>query len=127
MMAAADMMRYPPLRRRANDGLLAARMALRPQLLDSGRAFMLLGTLVLTWWHHHLAAPEHELAAFIFWLLGAGLAMLALVAGQFPRLAAAGAALARALAATCSVASDPDPGRRRTSQLLITNITAEHA
>lgn len=36
-------------------------------------------------------------AAFVLWLLGTGLTTLALVAGQFPRLAAAGAALARAL------------------------------
>ncbi|KAF8705811.1 hypothetical protein HU200_031019 [Digitaria exilis] len=41
---------------------------------------------------------EHVVfAAFVLWLLGTGLTTLALVAGQFPRLAAAGAALARAL------------------------------
>ena len=70
-------------------------------LTDSGRVLMLLGTIVIT---HQLglreAAPsnaEHLLLAFILWLLGAALAMLSLVARRFPRLAAAGAALVRAL------------------------------
>nr|CAB3476026.1 unnamed protein product [Digitaria exilis] len=94
MAAAGNDIHYPPLRRANNDSLLPLWMRRRGQLLDSGRAFMLLGALVLTSWHHHLAAPEHALAAFVLWLLGAGLAMLALVAGQFPRLAATGAALA---------------------------------
>nr|CAB3471997.1 unnamed protein product [Digitaria exilis] len=98
MAAEGNGIRYPPLRRANNDGLLPLWMRRRGQLLDSGRAFMLLGALVLTSWHHHLAAPEHVVvAAFVLWLLGAGLAMLALVAGQFSRLATAGAALARAL------------------------------
>ncbi|OEL16209.1 hypothetical protein BAE44_0022772 [Dichanthelium oligosanthes] len=76
-----------------------ARRGVPQQLRDSGRAFMLLAALVLTW--HQLASascnPEHVLAAFIVWLLGAALAMLSLVAPQFPRLAAACAALSRAL------------------------------
>ena len=70
-------------------------------LADSGRVLMLLGTIVIT---HQLGAREaacsnagHLLLAFILWLLGAALAMLSLVARRFPGLAAAGAALARAL------------------------------
>ena len=39
----------------------------------------------------------HLLLAFILWLLGAAIAMLSLVARRFPTLAAAGAALVRAL------------------------------
>ena len=39
----------------------------------------------------------HLLLAFIVWLLGAALAVLSVVARRFPRLAAAGAALSRAL------------------------------
>ena len=73
----------------------------RQLLADSGRVLMLLGTIVIT---HQLglseAAPSnagHLLLAFILWLLGAALAMLSVVARRFPRLAAAGAALARAL------------------------------
>jgi hypothetical protein len=73
----------------------------RQLLADSGRVLMLLGTIVIT---HQLglseAAPSnagHMLLAFILWLLGATLAMLSLVARRFPGLAAAGAALARAL------------------------------
>ncbi|XP_062229144.1 uncharacterized protein LOC133926969 [Phragmites australis] len=70
-------------------------------LIDSGRVIMLLGAIVLT---HQLGTDaaasgnaEHVLLAFVLWLLGAALAMLSLVARQFPRLAAAGANLARAL------------------------------
>ena len=73
----------------------------RQLLADSGRVLMLLGTIVIT---HQLGAreaasgnAEHLLLAFILWLLGATLAMLSLVARRFPGLAAAGAALARAL------------------------------
>ena len=70
-------------------------------LADSGRVLMLLGTIVIT---HQLglseAAPSnagHLLLAFILWLLGVALATLSLVVRRFPRLAAAAAALARAL------------------------------
>ncbi|CAO2205374.1 unnamed protein product [Urochloa humidicola] len=105
-MAAPPEMRYR--RRAANDGgggdLLPPRMdrrrgVLRQQLLDSGRVLMMLGALVLTWRRRLVSCcnPEHVLAGFALWLLGVALATLSLVAGQFPRLAAAGAALARAL------------------------------
>ncbi|CAL4958588.1 unnamed protein product [Urochloa decumbens] len=104
-MDAHNMMRYPPRRANDDDNLLPARMGMggrralaQPQLLDSaGCAFMLLATIVFTW--HQLAGcdPEYVLAAFVLWLLGAALAMLSVVSRQFPRLAAAGEALARAL------------------------------
>jgi len=108
MMAAAAPpgMGYP---RRANGGggggenlLVPARVGrgrggVARQLLDSGRAFMVLGALVLTRRRLARCNAEHVLAGFALWLLGAGLAMLSLVAAQFPGLAAAGAALATAL------------------------------
>ena len=85
----------------AMDGRAAAIDRHQRLLIDSGRVLMLLGTIVIT---HQLglseAAPSnagHMLLAFILWLLGATLAMLSLVARRFPGLAAAGAALARAL------------------------------
>ncbi|CAL4965642.1 unnamed protein product [Urochloa decumbens] len=107
-MAALPEMRYHRdggggniLPARLDDGHRRRRRGgLRRQLLDTGRAMMMLGALVLTW-RRRLAAccnPEHALAGFALWLLGVALATLSLVAGQqFPRLAAAGAALARAL------------------------------
>ena len=70
-------------------------------LADSGRVLMLLGTIVIT--HQQglrKATPgnaRHLLLAFILWLLGVALATLSLVVRRFPRLAAAAAALARAL------------------------------
>ena len=107
MMAAAapPEMGYP---RRANGGgggenlIVQARVGrgrggVARQLLDSGRAFMVLGALVLTRRRLARCNAEHVLAGFALWLLGAGLAMLSLVAAQFPGLAAAGAALATAL------------------------------
>ncbi|RCV24941.1 hypothetical protein SETIT_5G126600v2 [Setaria italica] len=110
MAAPPEMRGYP---RGANDGgggenLLLAWMGDRRrrrrrgggvprQLRDSSRALMMLGALVLTWRRVARCNPEHVLAGFALWLLGAGLAMLSLVAGQFPRLAATGAGLARAL------------------------------
>ena len=99
MMAAAAPaeMGYP---RRANGGgggenlIVQARVGrgrggVARQLLDSGRAFMVLGALVLTWRRLARCNAEHVLAGFALWLLGAGLAMLSLVAAQFPGLAAA--------------------------------------
>jgi len=89
-----------------DDGLLLAwierrRRGLQQQLLDSGRACMLLGALVLTWdlqFTRASSSPEHVLlAGFVLWLLGAALAMLSLVSRRFPRLAVAGAALLTAL------------------------------
>ncbi|RLN24051.1 hypothetical protein C2845_PM07G36540 [Panicum miliaceum] len=85
MAAAAPLeMGYP---RRANGGggdLLPARVdrGVARQLLDSGRAFMLLGALVLTWRRLARCKAEHVLAGFALWLLGAGLATLSLVAAQ---------------------------------------------
>jgi hypothetical protein len=77
------------------------RRGLQQQLLDSGRACMLLGALVLTWdlqFTRASSSPEHVLlAGFVLWLLGAALAMLSLVSRRFPRLAVAGAALLTAL------------------------------
>ena len=91
MMAAAAPaeMGYP---RRANGGgggenlIVQARVGrgrggVARQLLDSGRAFMVLGALVLTRRRLARCNAEHVLAA--------GLAMLSLVAAQFPGLAAA--------------------------------------
>ncbi|CAL5048506.1 unnamed protein product [Urochloa decumbens] len=78
----------------------------RQLLIDSGRALMLIGTVVIT---HQLGTKEAAssssnntehlmmLVAFLLWLLGAALAMLFVVARRFPRLTAAGATLARAL------------------------------
>ncbi|CAN6177664.1 unnamed protein product [Urochloa humidicola] len=75
-------------------------------LIDSGRVLTLLGALVLV---HQLsttapampnndAGVEHALLlGFLLWLLGAAVAMLSLVAGRFPRLVAAVAAIALAL------------------------------
>ncbi|KAL6603864.1 hypothetical protein ACP70R_044225 [Stipagrostis hirtigluma subsp. patula] len=67
-------------------------------LIDSGRVAMLLAAIFLT----HQSTPasgnaEHVLLAFVLWLLGAALVTLSLVAREFPRLAAAGAATATAL------------------------------
>ncbi|KAF8705810.1 hypothetical protein HU200_031018 [Digitaria exilis] len=90
-MAAPPEMRYPG---RAIDDRR------RGVLLDSGRALMLLGALVLITCRRLLAGcdnAEHVLAGFALWLLGVGLATLSLVAGHFPRLAAAAAPLATAL------------------------------
>ncbi|RLM74720.1 hypothetical protein C2845_PM15G16590 [Panicum miliaceum] len=96
--AAAPEMGYP---RSANDDgenlLLVAwmderrrrRRGLRHQILDSGRAFMMLGALVLKWRRLTCCNAVHVLAGFLLWLLGAGLAMLLLVAGRFRGLAAA--------------------------------------
>ncbi|PAN32565.1 hypothetical protein PAHAL_5G496800 [Panicum hallii] len=92
--AAPPEMGYP---RRANgDGGNLLVPAAR-QLLDSGRAFTMLGALVLTWRRLARCNAEHAPAGFLLWLLGAGLATLSLVAARFPGLAAAGAALAGAL------------------------------
>lgn len=73
----------------------------RQLLLDSGRVLMMLAAGILT---HQLGTnatasggAEFMLPAFLLWLLGAALAMLSFVAQQFPRLAAAGAAVALAL------------------------------
>ena len=98
MMAAAapPEMGYP---RRANGGgggenlLVPARVGrgrggVARQLLDSGRAFMVLGALVLTRRRLARCNAEHVLAV--------GLAMLSLVAAQFPGLAAADGAPAAA-------------------------------
>ena len=48
----------------------------RQQLLDSGRAPMLLGARVLTWRRLAICNPEHVLAGFALWLLVMALAML---------------------------------------------------
>ncbi|RLN25220.1 hypothetical protein C2845_PM07G36530 [Panicum miliaceum] len=69
----------------------------RQKLHDPGRAFMMLGALVLKWLRLACCNAEHVLAGFLLWLLSTGLAMLSLVAGWFPGLATSGAALARAL------------------------------
>ncbi|KAG2586631.1 hypothetical protein PVAP13_5NG063800 [Panicum virgatum] len=92
--AAPPEMGYPP---RAHGGGGGNLLVPARQLLDSARAFMMLGALVLTWRRLARCNAEHVLAGFALWLLGAGLAMLSLVAAQFPGLAAAGAALATAL------------------------------
>ncbi|TVU33947.1 hypothetical protein EJB05_15763, partial [Eragrostis curvula] len=71
-------------------------------LIDSGHMLMLLGAVILT---HQLGAAAAgsgdaefvRLFALVLWLLGTALAMMSLVARQFPRLAAAGVNLARAL------------------------------
>ena len=103
MAAAAPLeMGYPPRAHGGGGGnlLVPARVGrggVARQLLDSARAFMMLGALVLTWRRLARCNAEHVLAGFALWLLGAGLAMLSLVAAQFPGLAAAGAALATAL------------------------------
>ena len=104
--AAPPEMGYPPRAHGGGGGnlLVPARVGrgrgrggVARQLLDSARAFMMLGALVLTWRRLARCNAEHVLAGFALWLLGAGLAMLSLVAAQFPGLAAAGAALATAL------------------------------
>nr|AEW90310.1 bacterial blight resistance protein Xa27 [Oryza sativa f. spontanea] len=69
----------------------------RQLLLDSGRVFMLLGAVILM---HMLTTTgggassgctrgAEPCVALLLWLLGAALAMLSLVAGRFPVLAAA--------------------------------------
>ncbi|KAJ1282306.1 hypothetical protein BS78_03G041500 [Paspalum vaginatum] len=50
------------------------------RLLESGRASTLLAASVLTWRRLASCDPEHALAAFVLWLLGAALASLSLVA-----------------------------------------------
>ena len=96
--AAPPEMGYPPRAHGGGGGnlLVPARVGrgrgrggVARQLLDSARAFMMLSALVLTWRRLARCNAEHVLAA--------GLAMLSLVAAQFPGLAAAGAALATAL------------------------------
>lgn len=68
-------------------------------LLDSGRVLMLLAAVALV--HLLTAACTGQveffavLVAFLLWLLGAAFAVMSLVAGQFPVLAAA--AVARTL------------------------------
>lgn len=101
---AAPEMRYP----QGADGDREPWMALRRHrrgvimpgvehlLLDSGRVFMLLGALVLTW-RLGPCAGEHMFVGFLLWLIGAAAAMLSLVVRRFPRLAAAGAATVMAL------------------------------
>ncbi|KAJ1274155.1 hypothetical protein BS78_05G041000 [Paspalum vaginatum] len=66
------------------------------QLIDSGRALLLFGAITLT---HQLSNAEHHLlvVGLMLWLLGAALVTLSLAAPRFPRLAAAGAAIAAAL------------------------------
>uniref|UniRef100_A0A0E0PZT8 Bacterial blight resistance protein Xa27 n=1 Tax=Oryza rufipogon TaxID=4529 RepID=A0A0E0PZT8_ORYRU len=76
----------------------------RQLLLDSGRVFMLLGAVILM---HLLATGRgassgctrgaEPCVALLLWLLGAALAMLSLVAGRFPVLAAAAATIAKEL------------------------------
>ncbi|KAL5225053.1 hypothetical protein ABZP36_011692 [Zizania latifolia] len=73
-------------------------------LLDSGRVFMLLGALILACQLTttaatpiHVAPYPYVFVAFLLWLLGAMFAMLSLIAGQFPILAAAAAAVATKL------------------------------
>ncbi|KAF0903471.1 hypothetical protein E2562_027882 [Oryza meyeriana var. granulata] len=74
-------------------------------LLDSGRRFMLLGAAILMCELLTMSAPTptpshpgpYVFVAFLLWLLGAALAMLSLVAGQFPAFAAVAAAIATKL------------------------------
>lgn len=89
------------LRRRAQLLAAAGRYHRRRRLLllDSGRVLMLLAAVALV--HLLTAACTGQveffavLVAFLLWLLGAAFAVMSLVAGQFPVLAAA--AVARTL------------------------------
>uniref|UniRef100_A0A0E0E3K0 Uncharacterized protein n=1 Tax=Oryza meridionalis TaxID=40149 RepID=A0A0E0E3K0_9ORYZ len=90
------------LRRRAQLLAAAGRYHRRRRLLlESGRVLMLLAAVALL--HLLTAACTDQvefyvvLVAFLLWLLGAAFAVMSLVAGQFPVLAAATAAVARTL------------------------------
>lgn len=101
---AAPLARY--LRRlaamAAMDGRARAIGGHQQLLVDSARVLLLLGSITLT---HQLprSAPSsgnvelHLVLGLVIWLLGAALVTLSLVARQFPRLAAAGVCIARAL------------------------------